>query len=241
MLPIIGITTINVRNPRSGSLSSSNGWTYTDAAIKGGGLPILLPAVTDEKKLDIMAEICDGFIFSGGPDVTPCYYDEMPHPLIRETSHSLDQSQMSLIKRIIKLKKPFLAICRGIQVLNVACGGTLYQDNSLHSKDTALHMIKDERGDVSHKISIKKDSLLHEMFGDSIWVNSYHHQSIKTLGKNLKITATADDGIIEGVELIDYPCGLGVQWHPEALLATSEDMLPLFTGLVKATATGNKS
>ncbi|MDO4267037.1 MAG: gamma-glutamyl-gamma-aminobutyrate hydrolase family protein [Eubacteriales bacterium] len=234
MLPKIGITTMNTKNPNSGALLSTNGWTYTNAVSKGGGLPLLLPAVTDERQLDAMAEACDGFIFSGGVDVTPCCYGEMAHPLVGDTSLSLDRSQIGLMKRVIKARKPFLAICRGHQVLNVACGGTLYQDNSLHGENTARHMIRDDRGDVSHQVSIVPDSALYGMFGGRIWVNSYHHQSIRVLGDGLKITATADDGIIEAVELTDYPYGLGIQWHPEALLVASDDMLPLFTGLIKA-------
>lgn len=131
MLPKIGITTINTKNPVSGAPLSTNGWTYNDAVTKGGGVPFLLPSVTNEDQLDAMVEACDGFIFSGGADITPCCYGEMAHPLVGDTSLKLDRSQIGLIRRVIKTRKPFLAICRGHQVLNVACGGTLYQDNSL--------------------------------------------------------------------------------------------------------------
>lgn len=234
MLPKIGIATINIKNPTSGALLSTNGWTYNDAVTKGGGVPFLLPSVTNEELLDAMTEACDGFIFSGGADITPCCYGEMAHPLVGDTSLMLDRSQIGLIRRVIKARKPFVAICRGHQVLNVACGGTLYQDNSLHGEGTARHMIRDDRGDVSHQVSLKPGTTLYNMFGERIWTNSYHHQSVKKLGDGLKIAATADDGIVEAIELIDYPYGLGIQWHPEAMLLASDDMLPVFTGLIAA-------
>ena len=95
-------------------------------------------------------------------------------------------------------------------------------------------MIRDDRGDVSHQVTIRPGTTLYNMFGDRIWTNSYHHQSVKKLGDGLKIAATADDGIVEAIELIDYPYGLGIQWHPEAMLLASDDMLPVFTGLIEA-------
>ena len=201
---------------------------------KGGGVPFLLPSITNEDQLDAMVDACDGFIFSGGADITPCCYGEMAHPLVGDTSLKLDRSQIGLIRRVIKARKPFLAICRGHQVLNVACGGTLYQDNSLHGQGTARHMIKDDRGDVSHQVTLKPGTTLYNMFGERVWTNSYHHQSVKKLGDGLMIAGTADDGIVEAIELIDYPYGLGIQWHPEAMLVASDDMLPVFTGLIEA-------
>ena len=234
MLPLIGITSNNMKNPGSGAELSYNGWTYTNAVTRGGGLPILLPSLTDEAQLDALVERCDGFVFSGGIDVTPCCYGEMAHPLVGDTSLKLDRSQIGLLKRVIAARKPFLAICRGHQVLNVVCGGTLYQDNSLHGGEIARHMVKDDRGDVSHQVTIYPDSTLHTMFGDRIWINSYHHQSVHKLGDGLKITAVADDGIIEAVELVDYPYGRGIQWQPEAMLIAGDEMLPVFEGLIEA-------
>lgn len=234
MTPKIGITTVNNLNPVSGAELSTLGWTYIDAVAQSGGLPLLIPSITDGLLLDAYAEACDGFIFSGGIDVSPCCYGEMQHPLLGDTSLKLDKSQIGLVKRVIAARKPFLAICRGNQVLNVACGGTLYQDNSLHGGDIAKHMQKTDRGDVSHEVTIQEGSVLHGMYGGKLWTNSYHHQSIKALGEGLKITADADDGIIEAVELIDYPYGLGIQWHPEVMLLADEDMRPLFDGLIGA-------
>lgn len=234
MTPKIGITTVNHTSPVNGSELSALGWTYIDAVSRSGGLPLLVPSITDEALLDAYVDACDGFIFSGGIDVSPCCYGEMQHPLLGDTSLKLDKSQIGLVKKVIAARKPFVAICRGNQVLNVACGGTLYQDNSLHGGDIAKHMQKTDRGDVSHEITVHEGSILHGMYGGRIWINSYHHQSIKVLGDGLKVTAVADDGIIEAVELADYPYGLGIQWHPEVMLLADEGMRPLFDGLVEA-------
>lgn len=234
MIPKIGITTVNHKNPVNGAELSALGWTYIDAVSGSGGLPLLLPSITDEKLLDGYVEVCDGFIFSGGIDVSPCCYGEMQHPLLGETSLKLDISQIGLAKKVIAARKPFIAICRGNQVLNVACGGTLYQDNSLHGGDIAKHMQKSDRGDISHQITILEGSALHEMYGDRIWINSYHHQSIKAVGEGLRTVASADDGIIEAVEMTDYPYGMGIQWHPEVMLLTDEAMKPLFDRLIQA-------
>ena len=236
MIPKIGITTVNNTNPANGSELTTLGWTYIDAVSRSGGLPLLVPSITDETLLDAYVEVCDGFIFSGGIDVSPCCYGEMQHPLLGDTSLKLDKSQIGLVKRAIAARKPFLAICRGNQVLNVACGGTLYQDNSLHGGNVAKHMQKTDRGDVSHEITIQEGSTLYGMYGGKLWINSYHHQSIKAVGEGLTVTAVADDGIIEAVELADYPYGLGLQWHPEVMLLADEGMRPLFDGLVKAAA-----
>lgn len=236
MTPKIGITTVNHTSPAGGAELSALGWTYIDAVSRSGGLPLLIPSITDGTLLDDYVKACDGFIFSGGIDVSPCCYGEMQHPLLGDTSLKLDKSQIGLVKKVIAARKPFVAICRGNQVLNVACGGTLYQDNSLHGGDIAKHMQKTDRGDVSHEVTIQEGSVLHGMYGNRIWINSYHHQSIKDLGEGLKITAVADDGIIEAVELTDYPYGLGIQWHPEVMLLADENMRPLFDGLVTAAA-----
>lgn len=234
MIPKIGITTVNHKSPVNGSELSALGWTYIDAVSGSGGLPVLIPSITDEKLLDAYVEACDGFIFSGGIDVSPCCYGEMQHPLLGETSLKLDRGQIGLAKKVIAARKPFVAICRGNQVLNVACGGTLYQDNSLHGGEIAKHMQKSDRGDISHEVTIHAGSTLHELYGERIWINSYHHQSIKNVGDGLKVTAVADDGIIEAVELVDYPYGLGIQWHPEVMLLADDGMKGLFDGLVKA-------
>lgn len=233
MIAKIGITAVNTKAPASGAEMAHLGWTYIHAVTRAGGVPFLLPSVTEPQLLDRYVEACDGFLFSGGIDVAPCCYGEAPHPLVGENSLKLDKSQIGLMKRVIAARKPFLAICRGHQVLNVACGGTLYQDNQLHGDQVMKHMQQGDRGDVSHEISIQPGSILHQLFGSRIWTNSYHHQSIRRLGEGLVVTASADDGIVESVALADYPFGIGVQWHPEVMLLADDGMLPLFEAFIK--------
>ncbi len=235
MLPIIGITTINLKNPSTGSERSAGNWDYINAVVKAGGMPLLLPSLTEENHLSAMIGLCDGFVFSGGIDVNPCCYGEMAHPLLGETSLKLDRHQISLMKKILAARKPFLAICRGHQVLNVACGGTLYQDNSLKGEGTALHMMKNVNGEVCHQVTITPGTKLHQLFGDRVWTNSYHHQSVCRLGQGLVISAAADDGIVEAVEVKDHPFGIGLQWHPEMMLNLGNEMLPLFQELIHTT------
>ncbi|MCI6887444.1 MAG: gamma-glutamyl-gamma-aminobutyrate hydrolase family protein [Lachnospiraceae bacterium] len=234
MLPKIGITTVHQANPRNGSPYTILSDCYIDAVSRTGGLPLLLPIMTDEAQLDLYVREMDGFIFSGGIDVSPSFYGENPHALLGDTSIQLDRCQIPLMQKIIAARKPFLAICRGNQVLNVACGGTLYQDNTLQGKETFKHMQATDRGDISHLVHLEPGSTFHRLFGDRVWTNSYHHQSVRDLGEGLRICGRAEDGIVEAIELVDYPCGLGIQWHPEIMFHTDDHMKPLFEELIKA-------
>lgn len=233
MIPQIGITTVHFKRPNGNGVGHGINDTYVDAIIKTGGLPVLLPVTDDESLLDVYVEKMDGFLFSGGFDISPNFYGENPHRLLSDTSLVLDRCQIPLMRKVIKAGKPLLAICRGHQVLNVACGGTLYQDVTLHG-DVMKHFQATDNGDYSHLVHIEKGSRLYEMFGDKVWTNSFHHQSVKELGQGLMVTARAEDGIVEGVELVGYPYGLGVQWHPEAMFTVEDSMRPLFMGLIEA-------
>lgn len=233
MLSKIGITAFNFKRPNGNGYGHGINETYVDAIRRTGGLPFLLPTVTDPELLDSYVASMDGFLFSGGLDVSPSFYGENPHRLLSDTSLFTDRCQIPLMQKIIAARKPFLAICRGHQVLNVACGGTLYQDVTLHG-EVIKHFQATDTGDFSHKVTIEKGSRLHELLGDTAWTNSFHHQSVKDLGMGLIITARADDGIVEAVELTDYPYGLGIQWHPEAMFPVEDSMRPLFAGLVEA-------
>ena len=118
-------------------------------SIQAGGIPILLPVTKEEELLKDYAHMCDGFLFSGGQDISPCRYNELPSRLTGPSSLLLDDYQLNLMKLVLDSRKPFIAICRGIQVLNVACGGTLYQDLTEFSPTVSKHMQETDRGDVS--------------------------------------------------------------------------------------------
>ncbi len=233
MFPKIGITCFNQTNPKNRSPYTALSDNYINAVTRTGGLPYLLPVLTAEEQLDAFADDMDGFIFSGGIDISPCFYGENPHPLLGETSIRYDRCQIPLMKKVIAARKPFLAICRGSQVLNVACGGSLYQDVSLHG-DVIKHSQSAERGDACHVVHLDPDSTFHRLFGSVVWTNSYHHQSVKELGHGLKICGRAEDGIVEAIELENYPLGLGIQWHPEVQLEKEDSMLVLFEELIRA-------
>lgn len=233
MNPRIGIITIiDTTNPAAERSSVS--MDYVISVEKTGGIPLLLPFTVDDSVLSQYIDCCDGFLFSGGIDISPCKYGANPIPLLGTTSLRLDEYQLSLMKKVMESGKPFMAICRGIQVLNVACGGTLYQDSSVVPGTVMKHMQASDRGDISHEVTIVPGTRLASMFGEKVWTNSYHHQSIKDLGKGLVIAARADDGVVEAVELDDYGYGMGIQWHPEVMFKVSDSMRPLFQGLVEA-------
>lgn len=205
---------------------------YVNAIEKSDGLPLVIPITSRLENIDVYIDLCDGFLFTGGIDINPYFYKKNPHKNLGEFNSTLDLFQLSLMQNIITSKKPFLAICRGIQILNIACGGTLYQDFSEFPNHTIQHYQKSARYDPLHLININTDSLLYNLFGENLYVNSFHHQCINQLGHNLKISALAPDNVIEAIELKNYQFGIGVQWHPEMMLISDDKMIPLFSKLI---------
>lgn len=235
MKPVIGIST-NYLTVESGKFLGMErvyvNKDYVDAVIKSGGIPLLLPPVDDSQTVVETVSLCNGFILSGGGDINPLFFNCPPHPQLGDVHTQLDYAQLSLAKEILKQKKPLLAICRGTQLLNVALGGSLYQDLSEIGTPVMQHSQIAPRADNIHEIFIKDNSRLSELFGNKIMVNSFHHQSIWETGKGLQITAQTADGVIEAVELPDYPFVVGVQWHPEMQLTQSDEMLSLFQSFI---------
>ena len=238
MRPLIGIHAHPTQNPYRGSTATihSCGENYLFSLEAAGGVPLILPIWDDPGALDRYTDLCDGFLIPGGIDVNPICYGETPHPLLDTTRLDFDEYQLHFIERMLASKKPILAICRGIQIVNVAFGGTLYQDVSLHGGDTMRHYQVDiTPGGISHKVLIEDGSILSRLYGKELWTNSYHHQSIKDLGPGLRITARAEDGIIEAVEAKDHPYLHAVQWHPESFFVRSDNyMLPIFEDFIRA-------
>lgn len=238
MQPIIGImATIHELNDVPGFTRLNN--TYVLSVSQAGGIPIVIPTCLTENEISRIVDLCDGFLFSGGIDITPSFFGEDAHAGIGECHYGLDLVQFNLIKRVLDVRKPLLGICRGHQLLNVACGGTLYQDLSEFSAKVLKHRQETPYGDVAHRITIAEDSLLAQMLGTSIMVNSYHHQSVKTAGSDVRITAYSVDGVAEAIELPDHPFAVGVQWHPEVMVTVGDtSMLPLFQKLIEAAKNG---
>lgn len=235
--PLIGITT-GFFTVETGAFAGMQrayvNKDYIDAVEKAGGIPVLLPGVEEEGALLRYVDMCDGFLFSGGIDVNPVLYGCQPHPALGQVDTHWDRADIGLLHRVLETDKPVLAICRGLQVLNVACGGTLYQDLSEIPEPVYCHSQKASRADRIHTVQIVAGSVLGDIFGTALFVNSFHHQVIRTPGQGLRVTARSVDGVVEAVQMDGKPFVVGVQWHPEMLLTGSDDMLPLFEKFVEA-------
>lgn len=195
--------------------------TYVDAVARAGGIPISIPILEDQKILRQLYEKVDAIVFSGGNDIDPEVYGEKQITHLESVLRRRDDQEILLCKWALEDRKPILAICRGMQLVNVALGGTLYQDIPTQLPDTEDHNACDTNQDVeliAHNITIDASSKLAKVLGTThMDTNSRHHQAVKTLGEGLVETAWAKDGVIEGIELPGYDFVVCVQSHPEIL------------------------
>jgi gamma-glutamyl-gamma-aminobutyrate hydrolase PuuD len=211
---------------------------YRQAILHVGGEPRVLDAGTSVKEA---LRGLDGLLLTGGDDVAPSSYGETAHPSVQEAEPGRDEFELALVTAARLQQLPIFAICRGIQVLNVACGGTLVQDIPSQIPGAVEHSLPippNESYSLAHEIWIDKDSLLARLMRDRIAddtcdVNSRHHQAVKTVAPGFKISATAPDGVVEAIEDPSVKFCLGVQWHPENFWRTGE-FRPLFEGFVTA-------
>jgi putative glutamine amidotransferase len=187
----------------------------------------------------------DGVLLTGGGDVDPAFYGEDRHETVEDAEPGRDEFELDLARRAMEQDVPLLAICRGAQVLNVAAGGTLVQDIPTAVTTDLSHRLSEPKNAVAHDIEVAVDSRLHGALGTAVSasacrVNSRHHQSVGKLGRNLHASATAPDGVIEGIEAPDATFCLGVQWHPENFWRTGE-FKSLFDAFVAAARDRMKS
>ncbi|MED3964536.1 gamma-glutamyl-gamma-aminobutyrate hydrolase family protein [Niallia taxi] len=208
---------------------------YQKAIHANGGLPVILPYVSEELAED-MVDHCDAILLSGGEDVDPQFYGQDPHRKLGSTIPLRDTVELAVLKVAMEKQKPILAICRGVQILNVALGGTLFQDIPSQVRDSIQHTQTVDRSRDTHWATIDKNSRLYEILGvEKERVNSLHHQAIDGLAEELNAVAKSSDGIIEAVEHKSYPAFLlGIQWHPESMAATYERMNEIFAQFVAA-------
>ena len=234
--PIIGISASMIYEEKDelflGDKYSCAAYSYIDAVYKSWGIPITLPILKDVSAIREQVKLLDGLILSGGRDVDPHFYGEEPLEKLEAIFPERDVHETALIKAATDLKKPIFAICRGMQILNVACGGTLYQDISYAPGEHIKHYQIGSPYQATHTIKIDKNSILFKM-ADKMEierVNSFHHQALKQVAKGLKVVATAPDGIIEAVEAEneDGPFILGVQFHPEMMFDKSTFVRGMF-------------
>jgi putative glutamine amidotransferase len=209
--------------------------TYFDALEDAGADVLPIPLVRDVSRLRLHYELLDGLLLPGGADVEPRRYGAEPrNDAGLYTMPEVDAVEFALLEWALADGLPVLAICRGIQVLNVACGGTLWQDLRVEGVTQEPHDCE-PRDSLVHALHVEPESLLARTLGKtSIQVNSLHHQAIRDLGSSLRAVGRTDDGLIEGVEMPDRPFVVGIQCHPEELIAKAEWSRRLFDGLVRA-------
>lgn len=234
--PLIGITA-SLLTVETGSFfgreRSFVGYDYVKAVSAAGGTAILLPVVGDEETIKAHVDLVDAIILSGGYDVTPQLYGEEPKPFLEATHPLRDAFEISITQHAYKKHKPILGICRGVQLLNVAFGGTLYQDVSQHGRSVLQHNQHCKPEYPSHTVIIEEDTLLAKIQGKTeISTNSYHHQAVKDVAPGFIVNARTKDGLIEGIESIGSHFILGVQWHPELMFEKNSDMFALFKGFI---------
>lgn len=233
MKPRIGITTFCEPKPRKPFTSVSH--NYVTSVILGGGIPVLIPILNSANDLEAYMDFIDGILLTGGEDVSPLEYGENPTNQISLVCKDRDVHEIRLFKMAWEKRIPVLGICRGLQLINVARGGSLFQDIGTQVPGSLGHDPENNPVDeLYHNIKLEKDSRLHNIFKTSeLEVNSFHHQAVKLIGEGLKAVAHSDEGIVEGIETIDDSrFVIGVQWHPEDLTIRYPKFVKLFSEFI---------
>lgn len=207
---------------------------YMEGIIKAGGIPVIMPLTTDSETIKSLEDSFDGFLFTGGQDVDPALYGEEKTKACGEVCKPRDEMEKQLLECIIERDKPLLGICRGIQFVNAALGGTLYQDLKTQHPSGIEHVMTPPYDRAVHYVSVLDDTPLSKIVnGTDIGVNSYHHQAVKELSPLLKPMAAAD-GLVEAAYMENKKFLMLVQWHPELSFETDENSMALFKAFVDA-------
>jgi putative glutamine amidotransferase len=232
--PIIGISTNNTTNSYGQPIVLLQR-SYVKAVLDAGGVPVLIPSLIAEDGWDAVYSRLDGVLFSGGGDISLDYFRGDPHPRIDDVDLERDSVELKMVRAAASDGKPFLGICRGCQIVNVALGGTLYT----HIPDQLPNALDhdypgNKRIVLVHEVKIEEGTHVAEIYGQPIIkVNSLHHQGLKDIAASLRVAGHAPDGLVEAVELPDHPFGLAVQWHPE-WLTDQESTKNLFRKFIEA-------
>ena len=220
--------------PRIGITSCSKNADYEESVRRAGGEPVILDWRVLKNGVEALADV-DGVVMTGGPDVNPVEYgEERQRNIVSIADPARDRFELELARAALKNDAPVLAICRGMQVLNVAAGGSLVQDIPSSVPGALPHQVSDPKNAIAHTVRMAPGSRVAQLLAASeIRVNSRHHQAVKRVGEGLLVTATSPDGIVEAMEKPDARFCVAVEWHPENFVETGE-FLPLFEGLVRA-------
>jgi putative glutamine amidotransferase len=249
--PLIAVApSTEIRGAEFFDYSVSLSDAYLQAVLTAGGMPWIVPCAGEAKLVEEYVSRADGVFLTGGDDITPALYRDSISPTIQKTLSPTDARrdlfEVLLVNETFKQRKPLLAICRGLQIVNVALGGTLFSDLRKEANPSIEHRRMDLKDSYVHKVLFEKNALIAQIFGKSeIEVNSSHHQSIAELAKPLQITGRAPDGIIEAIELREedralLPYFVGVQFHPERLVAKYPIFRELFQSFTAACALHRK-
>ncbi len=234
--PLIGIPCFQDTFPAQQRVRYVMLQTYTDALEAAGAIPVLLPLLASEAIASMLSRL-DGVMLAGGDDINPARYGQERHPKSEVPDDRRDIVEIEIARRTVETHQPLLAICRGVQILNVAFGGTLIQDipdlvpgairhefnyDDYHARDT-----------VTHSVEIVPGSRLASILGTQAGVNSFHHQALAKIPDRFQAVACAPDGVVEAIESRDEHFVVGVQWHPEDMFHANKQMLALFESFVQ--------
>ncbi len=238
--PLIGLTswTRAIRSGLKERLNEAVPRGYVEGVEGASGLPVVLPNSGDPSHAPSYLDRIDGLLLTGGDDVHPRLYGEAPHPRLDLVDERRDRFEIALLRAARERGMPVLGICRGIQVMNVALGGDLYQDLPSQADGAVGHAQRTLDEGPWHDVEVRRGTRLLEILGEArTAVNSYHHQACRRVAEGLSVTANAPDGVVEAVEDPEHPFFLGVQWHPEVLeggaAATSKRLFAAFVAAAR--------
>ncbi|MBA2677257.1 MAG: gamma-glutamyl-gamma-aminobutyrate hydrolase family protein [Ktedonobacteraceae bacterium] len=236
MRPLIGIPCHPAYREGTWRPIYCNNRSYVHAIEEAGGVPVLIPQLHDLSALETLLSRLDGLLLPGGIDIQPVLYGEEPHEELMGSDPSIDEMELTLAHWALRENKPVLGICRGMQLLNVALGGSLYQDLHDQFPGSIRHMYVDlPRSQVIHRVLVDAGNQTHAAVGTSeFWANSIHHQAIKTPGEGVRITGWAEDGVVESIEVANRHFAVGLQCHPEEIYTYIPACARLFTTFVEA-------
>ena len=240
MRPLIGIPCHASFRAETGRPIYGNNRAYVHAVESAGGVPMLIPLLNDLSTLDTLLARLDGLLLPGGVDVQPSRYGEQTHPRTEEADVQLDEFELALASWALQEDIPTLGVCRGMQVINVALGGSLYQDLNEQYPGNIQHSQRGlPRTHLSHSITVARSSRMERVLGaQKLWVNSLHHQAIKVPGEGVYISGRAEDGVAELLEVPGYRFVMAVQSHPEEIYAIVPAFARLFAAFVLACSSG---
>ncbi|MFL5625221.1 MAG: gamma-glutamyl-gamma-aminobutyrate hydrolase family protein [Ktedonobacteraceae bacterium] len=243
MRPLVGIPCQADFREGSGRPVYCNNRTYVHAVEDAGGIPVLIPMLNDISVLESLLSRLDGLLLSGGGDIDSVRYDEDARPVLGSIDTQLDELEFSLVAWALQEDMPILGVCRGMQLLNVALGGSLYQDLEEDYPGAMLHCRRElPRNTLIHNIHVATGSRMEKILGtNELWINSLHHQAVKAPGANIYISGRAEDGVAELLEMPNHRFVVGIQGHPEEIYTQEAACARLFSAFIRACGSGKDS